>query len=358
VLPDGITSIKGRRDTGGYKGAFFKCTNLTEVALPDTCIDIGIYTFNECSRLQQITLPNTLTGIRDSTFTECRRLRVVSLPDTVVEVGRGAFDGCTSLKEIAWPGMLATVGERAFNQCSSLQEVAFSDALISVGRHAFNGCINLREVVLPVKLAAIGDSAFDGCASLTTLFVVSYRYASSVPSASSTTEDVLRRRHAGDPRFRGGHPRLRRGDRSSMPVNWHTLLTTHLPHIARVWAPDAVVAALGGPFQRYSRYADLPPALQAAPARIQSWTAMELWRWWTPPDVAGGGATHHFHRLSGRYQAAVWTVLLVGERSAASIAKGDADGTVAVVPYGAVPVEIWMLIFGFCRRDVPMEHVV
>jgi hypothetical protein len=30
-----------------------------------------------------------------------------------------------------------------------------------------------------------------------------------------------------------------------------------------------------------------------------------------------------------------------------------------VVPYmyGAVPVELWMLIFGFCERDVPVQHL-
>jgi hypothetical protein len=114
---------------------------------------------------------------------------------------------------------------------------------------------------------------------------------------------------------------------------------------------------LGGPFEAYARYTDMPPALQSAPARFQSWAGVELWRWWTPPDVACG-ATHQFHRLTASYRAAVWTVLLVGERHAngeAAVEGGDGGG-VAAVPYGAVPVEIWMLIFGFVRRDVPVQH--
>jgi hypothetical protein len=35
---------------------------------------------------------------------------------------------------------------------------------------------------------------------------------------------------------------------------------------------------------------------------------------------------------------------------------GGAGGTGAVLPYGEVPVELWMLIFGFCRRDAPVQH--
>jgi hypothetical protein len=94
--------------------------------------------------------------------------------------------------------------------------------------------------------------------------------------------------------------------------------------------------------------------LQAAPVRIQSWAGVELWRWWTPPDVAGAGDVAKFRLLSAKYRAAVWTVLLVCERCAA---MEEADGEAAeVVPCGAVPVELWMLIFGFVRRNVPVQQ--
>jgi hypothetical protein len=85
---------------------------------------------------------------------------------------------------------------------------------------------------------------------------------------------------------------------------------------------------------------------------------VELWRWWTPPDVAGAGDVAQFRRLSVKYRAMVWTVLLVCERCAVMREEGGEGGTGAVVPYGEVPVELWMLIFGFCRRDVPVEHAL
>jgi hypothetical protein len=40
---------------------------------------------------------------------------------------------------------------------------------------------------------------------------------------------------------------------------------------------------------------------------------VELWRWWTPLDVAATRA--QFRLLSVQYRAMVWTVLLVCDRS-------------------------------------------
>jgi hypothetical protein len=49
----------------------------------------------------------------------------------------------------------------------------------------------------------------------------------------------------------------------------------------------------------------------------------------------------------------------VGLRTARrSIFWRGGKGAGAVVPYGAVPVELLMLIFGLCRRDVPVQLAV
>jgi hypothetical protein len=75
--------------------------------------------------------------------------------------------------------------------------------------------------------------------------------------------------------------------------------------------------------------------------------------------VAGAGDVAQFRRLSVQYRAMVWTVLLVCERCVAmGEVGGDERGTGAVVPYGAVPVDLWMLIFEICRRDVPVQHAM
>jgi hypothetical protein len=78
---------------------------------------------------------------------------------------------------------------------------------------------------------------------------------------------------------------------------------------------------------------------------------------WMPPDVAGEGNLTQFMVLSASYRRAVWTVLLVCERHAAAcVGEGWHDGGEAVLPYGVVHVEIWMLMFGFCRRNVSVQR--
>jgi hypothetical protein len=44
------------------------------------------------------------------------------------------------------------------------------------------------------------------------------------------------------------------------------------------------------------------------------------------------------------------------ERCAVMGGGWSEEGTGAVVLYGAV--ELWMLVFGFCRRDVPVHHAM
>jgi hypothetical protein len=77
------------------------------------------------------------------------------------------------------------------------------------------------------------------------------------------------------------------------------------------------------------------------------------------------GEVAQFRLLSMEYRAAVWTVLLVCERCAADAERGGRGfagvtwmDKVAAAPYGEVPIELWMLIFGFCRRNVPVQHMI
>jgi hypothetical protein len=203
--------------------------------------------------------------LRKDAFRGDETLTKVVLPEGVTSIEAGTFYFCTRLQEIALPATLATIGRSTFRECSSLQKIALPATLVAIGEGAFKGCSSLRD---------------EGSCSLTTLFIVP-------PSTAAATTIAA--------------------------TLWSTAFSYHLSHIARVWALDAIIAVLGGPFETYTRYADLLSTLQAAPARIQSWTGVELWRWWTPPDVAG-----HFRRLSVQYRAMVRTVLLACERHAAS----------------------------------------
>jgi hypothetical protein len=456
ALPDTLRVID--------EGAFLGCSSLREVALPNMLFGIGSGAFYGCSSLTEITLPDTVTAISRRTFLGCSSLREIVLPSTLTAIGESAFDGCSSLQKIKIPATLAAFGESAFHNCSSLQEIVMPDTLLDIGDNAFAGCSSLREVELPCMLTRIGERAFSRCSNLQTVALPStlatigkgaFARCSSLTSVALSDTLVAAMVWSSNEAFQKcssltmlfvvASPTTRAALATATtlwPV-WNAFLPTHLPHITRVWAPDVIVAVLGGLFEAYSRWTDLPTALQAAPARIQSWAGVELWRWWTPPDVAGAGDVAQFRLLSMHYRAAVWTLLLICERCAAGLIEDEAEGGRGgdtVVPYamgggeededdlggredegawyfvpdvvgqrsvsrltaeegiasftplmseqgrgvgagagacgcymdiappqmidheigvyGEVPMELWMLIFGFCRRDVPVQHTL
>lgn len=63
--------------------AFYECTGLTSVTLPEGVATIGNSTFNGCTMLQQITLPSTLVQIGGAAFYACTALSAVNCHATV-----------------------------------------------------------------------------------------------------------------------------------------------------------------------------------------------------------------------------------------------------------------------------------
>ena len=61
---------------------------------------IGDYAFFECSGLTSITIPNSVTSIGYSVFSGCSGLTSVTIPNSVTSIGQSAFYGCRGLKEI------------------------------------------------------------------------------------------------------------------------------------------------------------------------------------------------------------------------------------------------------------------
>lgn len=68
-----------------------------------------------------------VTAIGYTAFYNCTSLESVIIPDSVIAIGGGAFRNCKSLKRITIPDNVTEIGMYAFSDCTSLVNVAFAN---------------------------------------------------------------------------------------------------------------------------------------------------------------------------------------------------------------------------------------
>ncbi|MBQ7501192.1 leucine-rich repeat domain-containing protein [bacterium] len=86
----------------GY-GAFYKCSNLRNIGVPQTVDYIDGYAFAYCESLMSVKLPDGLIGIGEGAFKGCGSLEDVAVPDGCLMLGSDAFSGCSALKSAKLP---------------------------------------------------------------------------------------------------------------------------------------------------------------------------------------------------------------------------------------------------------------
>ena len=127
---------------------------------------IGQSAFYGCSSLTSVNIPNSVTWIGPSVFYNCDSLTSVTIPGSVTGIGQSAFEGCSSLTSITLPEGVTTIRLRAFYGCSSLTSITIPDGVTTIEGFAFYDCRSLTSVTIPMSVTTIGLKAFDGCDSL------------------------------------------------------------------------------------------------------------------------------------------------------------------------------------------------
>ena len=161
AIPDSVTSI-------GYE-EFYQCYSLMSVEIPDSVTSIAEKAFYNCSSLTSIEIPDSVTSIGSGAFSDCDSLTSIEIPDSVTSIGGSAFSGCDNLTSIEIPDSVTWIGVSVFSSCSSLTSVVIGDILTSIAEKAFYNCDNLTSVVIGDSVTSIGASAFSGCSSLTNI---------------------------------------------------------------------------------------------------------------------------------------------------------------------------------------------
>ena len=162
-----VTAANIRSDTVGIAdSAFYDCTTLKSVTIPDSVTSIGRYAFRNCSSLTSVTIGNGVTSIGSSAFKNCSSLTEVTIPDSVTSIEMGVFYGCSSLTSVTIPDSVTSIGGDAFSGCSSLTSVTIPDSVTSIGVYAFHDCSGLQSVTIGNGVTSIGRYAFLSCSGL------------------------------------------------------------------------------------------------------------------------------------------------------------------------------------------------
>lgn len=155
---------------GVLYGTFYKSA-LTEITIPESVTDIDRKAFGNCVFLTKVTLNRGLEGIDGAAFEGCISLREIAIPDGVEYIGEAAFESCIKLTKITVPGSVWRVSPYAFDHCLALTKVILNEGLERIENAAFCNCRTLTEITIPNSVEYIGPYAFEDCAVLTELTI-------------------------------------------------------------------------------------------------------------------------------------------------------------------------------------------
>ena len=135
--------------------------------IPNSVTSIGEGAFEDCYSLTSIEIPNSVTSIGAYAFSDCDSLTSIEIPNSVTSIGDMAFSGCDSLTSIEIPNSVTSIEDRAFYWCSSLTSIEIPNSITSIGEGAFSDCYNLTSIEIPNSVTSIGKGAFRYCFNLT-----------------------------------------------------------------------------------------------------------------------------------------------------------------------------------------------
>ena len=153
-----------------HNDAFMDNTNLVQINLSNTIVkSIDSMAFYNCSSLTSITIPNTVTSIDVSVFSYCTSLTSITIPNTVTSIGSNAFHGCSSLESVTIPNSVSSISLGLLSYCTSLTSCTIGSGVTSIGVNAFLGCASLTSITIPSSVTYIDVAAFANCNALATI---------------------------------------------------------------------------------------------------------------------------------------------------------------------------------------------
>ena len=211
-IPSSLKSVTVLGGNISY-GAFYNCSNITDIAILDEVTYIGVNAFYGClnlaavkissleawcniefaaasanplyyahnlylnnSRVTELVMPQEVLNISAYAFTGGNFDSLV-ISEHVNYAGTDAFYSCTSLSTVYWNAVnCATAGSSyypIFRNCTGLTTVVIGNGVQSLPSYAFKNCTGLTSITIPESVVSIKSEVFSGCTSLQAVHISS-----------------------------------------------------------------------------------------------------------------------------------------------------------------------------------------
>ena len=162
TIPESVTRI------GQY--AFYGCSGLTSVTINSNAILSNNYTLDNSIKeifgplVSEYIIGNGVTSISDYAFYDCSGLASITIPESVTSIGAGAFGACSNLPVTDNLRYADTYLVEAVDKTQSIYNI--KEGTRFIGNSAFSGCSGLTSITIPNSVCSIGGYAFRDCENL------------------------------------------------------------------------------------------------------------------------------------------------------------------------------------------------
>ncbi len=217
TMPEGTSIVLEEGTLGIADWAFWDCSGLASVTIPNSVTSIGSDAFWDCSGLTSITIPNSVTSIGDHAFSGCNGIKTITIGTGVKKIGHQAFypgtrnsnnlesiivekgnitydsrNNCNAIietgsntlingcKNTIIPSDVTIIGDCAFYGCTKLNSINIPSSVISIGIGSFQGCSALQSITIPNSVTSIGSNkriadvyfgTFNSCTNLRSITI-------------------------------------------------------------------------------------------------------------------------------------------------------------------------------------------